>query len=79
MIIPNPGDLLTITRPYSPLYPPHWIRGEQPIILSPQTHVIFLESFLESDYGGGTPRTFFRIITPRGIGTMNSVFLRRVE
>ena len=68
------GDLVVIS-PGAHGYPDEWKRGEDPTSFQGGGWGIFLDKFEESI---SSPRTFYRLVTPFGTVSMNSVFCRGV-
>ena len=80
----KPGDLITVIDfgGGSPLFPDGWKRGESPIMVHGRTHGVVLDTKLEDDGPNSSlhnPRTFLQVVTPVGVGWINSVYCEVVS
>ncbi len=71
------GDLISISSGHH-MYPENWKMGEEPIRFNQFTSAIFLEK-KEIPPTTNDPRTFIKIITPQGIGWINSDFITTLQ
>lgn len=65
------GDPVLV-RGGSHMYPDGWARGQEPTYIRKTLIALVLGDEVES--GPVNPRTFLRVLTPHGIGTINSAF-----
>lgn len=80
----NPGDMVRVFDwgDGAPLFTDDWKRGESPVLLRGGTIGTVLDLKIEDDGNGAplfNPRIFWKILTPSGVGWINSVYCEVVE